>query len=117
MGKNDLIEQKIRERNEAKEKAEKDAKALKEILKDEQKQKEFDIQLKKFLIDRIKIYTNTVMVENKKMRLDDLIKDLSKVKDETLIKALEKEEVEFKTRKEKRFKELARDSDYMLREL
>lgn len=115
--KNELIEQKNRERNEAKEKAERDAKAMKEILKDEQKQKEFDIQLKKFLIDRIKIYTNTVVVDNKKMRLDDLIKDLSKVKDETLIKALEKEEVEFKTKKEKRFKELVRDSDYMLREL
>lgn len=115
--KNEMIENKIRERNEAKEKAERDAKAHKEILKDEQKQKEFDIQLKKFLIERIKIYTNTVIVDNKKMRLDDLIKDLSKVKDETLIKALEKEEVEFKTKKEKRFKELARDSDYMLREL
>ena len=115
--KNELIEKKISERNEAKEKAEKEAKAMKEILKDEQKQKEFDIQLKKFLIERIKIYTTSVVVDNKKMRLDDLIKDLSKVKDETLIKALEKEEVEFKTKKEKRFRDLARDTDYFLREL
>jgi len=58
--KNELIEKKIRERNEAKEKAERDAKALKELLKDEQKQREFDIQLKKFLIDRIKVFTNII---------------------------------------------------------
>ena len=114
--KNELIEKKIRERNEAKEKAEREVKALKELLKDEQKQKEFDIQLKKFLIERIKIFTNTIILDGKKMRLDDILKDLSKVKDETLIKVLEKEEVEFKTKKEKRFRELARDCDYILRE-
>lgn len=114
--KNELIEKKIRERNEAKEKAERDHKALKEILKDEQKQKEFDIQLKKFLIERIKVFTNLIIIDGKKMRLDDILKDLSKVKDETLIKVLEKEEVEFKTKKEKRFRELARDCDYVLRE-
>ncbi len=114
--KNELIEKKIRERNEAKEKAERDAKALKELLKDEQKQREFDIQLKKFLIDRIKVFTNIIIIDGKKMRLDDILKDLSKVKDETLIKVLEKEEVEFKTKKEKRFRELTRDCDYHLRE-
>lgn len=114
--KNELIEKKIRERNEAKEKAERDAKALKELLKDEQKQKEFDIQLKKFLVERIKVFTNTIILDGKKIRLDDILKDLSKVKDETLIKVLEKEEVEFKTKKEKRFRELARDCDYLLRE-
>ncbi len=114
--KNDLIEKKNRERNEAKEKAERDAKTLKELLKDEQKQKEFDIQLKKFLIERIKVFTNLIIVDGKKMRLDEILKDLTKVKDETLIKALEKEEVDFKTKKEKRFRELSRDCDYMLRE-
>jgi len=114
--KNELIEKKIRERNEAKEKAERDAKALKELLKDEQKQREFDIQLKKFLVERIKVFTNTIILDGKKMRLDDILKDLSKIKDETLIKVLEKEEVEFKTKKEKRFRELARDCDYQMRE-
>ena len=115
--KNELIEKKIRERNEQKEKVERETKAMKELLKDEKKQKEFDIQLKKFLIDRIKVYTNTIIVDNKKLRLEEILKDLSKVKDETLIKVLEKEEVEFKTKKEKRFKELSRDCDYLLREL
>jgi len=114
--KNQLIEKKISERNEAKEKAERETKALKELLKDEQKQKEFDIQLKKFLIERIKVFTNTIILDGKKMRLDDILKDLSKIKDETLIKVLEKEEVDFKTKKEKRFKEISRDCDYVLRE-
>lgn len=114
--KNELIERKIRERNEAREKAERDSKAMKQLLKDEQKQKELDIQLKKFLIDRIKIYTNTIILDGKKIRLDEILKDLTKISDEVLIKVLEKEEVEFKTKKEKRFKELSRDCDYQMRE-
>ena len=68
------------------------------------------------LIERIKVFTNIVIIENKKIRLDDLLKDLNKVKDDTLIKILENEEVIFKTKKEKKFNELAKTSDYILRE-
>ena len=87
-----------------------------EILKDEQKNKELDLQLKKYLIDRIKVYTNTIIVDSKKVKLEEIIKDLNKVKSDTLIKVLEDEEVNFKTKKEKKFKQLAKETDYILRE-
>jgi hypothetical protein len=109
-------ETQAKEKKEEKEKAEEEAKMMRELLKDEQKKKEFDIQLKKYLVDRIKVYTNVLIIEGKKVKLDDIIKDLSKYSDEQLIKLLEKVEYEFKTKKEKRFKQIAKDTDYIIRE-
>jgi translation initiation factor 3 subunit A len=111
-----LRETQAKIRKEEKEKAEEEAKMMREILKDEQKKKEFDVQLKKYLIDRIRIYTNVLFIEGKKVKLDDLLKDLNKISDEQLIKLLEKEEYEFKTKKEKKFKQTAKDTDYIIRE-
>jgi hypothetical protein len=96
--------------------AEENAKRQKELQKDEKLQKELDLQLKKHLIDRLQWYTNMIVVDGKKVKLEDLHKDLSKVKSDTLLKVLEEEEINFKTKKEKRFKELSKESDYVLRE-
>jgi hypothetical protein len=109
-------EKRFKEINEQKQKAEEEAKMMREILKDEQKQKELDIQLKKYLIERIKVYTNVIMQGSKKLKLEDLLKDLSKTTVEDLIKILENEEVNFKSKKEKKFKEITRNTDYILRE-
>lgn len=112
----DQREKRFKEINEKKQKADEDVKMMREILKDEQKQKELDIQLKKYLIERIKVYTNIIMQGSKKLKLEDLLKDLSKTTVEDLIKILENEEVNFKTKKEKKFTEVARNNDYILRE-
>jgi translation initiation factor 3 subunit A len=111
-----LRESQLKEREEQKRKADEEAKMMKELLKDEQKKKEFDIQLKKYLIERIKIYTNVLFIDGKKVKLDEILKDLSKFSDEQLIKLLEKEEYEFKTKKEKKFKQIAKETDYVIRE-
>lgn len=111
-----LKETQEKERREQKEKEEEERRLMRELLKDEQKKKEFDIQLKKYLIDRIKVYTGVLHIEGKKIKLDDLLKDLTKVSDEQLIKLLEKEEYNFKTKKEKRFRQIAKDTDYVIRE-
>lgn len=111
-----LRETQAKIRKEKKEKKEEEDKMMREILKDEQKKKEFDIQLKKYLIDRVRIYTNVLFIDGKKVKLDDLLKDLNKISDEQLIKLLEKEEYEFKTKKEKKFRQTAKDTDYIIRE-
>lgn len=111
-----LRETQAKIRKEQKEKKEEEDKMMREILKDEQKKKEFDIQLKKYLIDRVRIYTNVLFIDGKKVKLDDLLKDLNKISDEQLIKLLEKEEYEFKTKKEKKFRQTAKDTDYIIRE-
>jgi hypothetical protein len=105
----DELEQKKKE-------AEENAKRQKELHKDENLRKELDLQLKKFLIDRLQYYTNIIVVEGNKLKLEDLQKDLNKVSSETLIQVLEQEEINFKTKKEKKFKEVAKENDYMLRE-
>jgi hypothetical protein len=105
----DELEQKKKE-------AEENAKRQKELQKDENLRKELDLQLKKFLIDRLHYYTNIIVVDSKKLKLEDLQKDLNKVSSETLIQVLEQEEINFKTKKEKKFKEVAKENDYMLRE-
>jgi hypothetical protein len=114
--KEELKETQAKKRKEEKQKAEEESRMMKELLKDEQKKKEFEAQLKKYLIERIKIYTNVLFFDGKKVKLDDLLKDLSKVSDEQLIKLLEKEEFEFKTKKEKKFKQIQKDTDYLIRE-
>jgi hypothetical protein len=96
--------------------AEENIKRQKELQKDENLRKELDLQLKKHLIDRLLYYTNVIQVDGKKIKLEDLHKDLSKVKSESLLTRLEEEEVLFKTKKEKRFKDLSKETDYILRE-
>jgi len=109
-------EKRSKEIIEQKQKAEEEAKMMKDILKDKQKEKELDIQLKKYLIERIKVYTNIIIQGSKKLKLEDLLKDLSKTTVEDLIKILENEEINFKSKKEKKFKEISRNTDYTLRE-
>jgi translation initiation factor 3 subunit A len=99
-----------------KEQAELEIKKQKELLKDEQKSKELDMQLKKYLIERIKVFTNSIVVDGKKIKLDEIQKDLDKIKSEVLIKVLEDEEINFKTKKEKKFKQLSKETDYIIRE-
>lgn len=112
----ELKEQKVKEKADKKKKIQEEAQLLQELARDEQKQKELDIQLKKYLIERIKIFTNVVVIDGKKIKLEEISKDLSKIKDEQLVKILEDEEINFKTKKEKRFKEIARNTDYTIRE-
>jgi translation initiation factor 3 subunit A len=109
-------EKRSKEVVEQKQKAEEEAKMMKDIMKDKQKEKELDIQLKKYLIERIKVYTNVIMQGSKKFKLEDLLKDLSKTTVEDLIKILENEEINFKSKKEIKFKEISRNTDYTLRE-
>lgn len=68
-------------------------KTEKQILKDEKKKKEFENQLKKYLIDRIRLFTNVIVVKEKKYHIDDLLKNLDKVSDTDLVSALEEEEI------------------------
>ena len=49
------------------------------------------------------------MQGSKKLKLEDLLKDLSKTTVEDLIKILENEEINFKSKKEKKFKEISRN--------
>jgi hypothetical protein len=114
-----IIEERNKKEEELKvkkEQAEQEVKKQKELLKDEQKSRELDIQLKKYLLERIKVFTNSIVVDGKKVKLDEIQKDLDKVKSEVLIKVLEDEEVNFKTKKEKKFKQLAKETDYIIRE-
>jgi translation initiation factor 3 subunit A len=112
----DLREKRQKEILDKKIRDEENARGLKEIAKDEEKQKEFDIQVKKYVIERIKIFTNVVTIDGKKVKLDEILKDMNKYTDEQLIKLLEAEEINFKTKKEKKFKQVVKDTDYIIRE-
>ena len=88
----------------------------KEELKNAQKKKEYDIQVKKFVIELLRRYTNSIQIDKKRIKLDDLLKDLSKITEEEIIKCLEQQETDFKLKKEKKLKQVTTNMDYMLRE-
>lgn len=86
------------------------------LYKNKEKQKETEIQYKKFLINKIRIFTNVVMIDGKKAKLEDISKDLSKVSDIQLEQLVETEQNNFKTKKQKKFNEYAKTADYTTRE-
>lgn len=88
----------------------------KEELKDAMKKKEYEIQVKKFVIELLRRYTNSIQVDKKRIKLDDLLKDLNKITEEEIIKALEQQETDFKMKKEKKLKQVTTNMDYLLRE-
>ena len=89
----------------------------KKLLLDEESKKELDIRLKKHIIELLRRYTNIIQLKSgKKIKLDDLLKDLNKISQDEIIKALEYQEVEFKVKNEKKLKETTKKLDYILRE-
>lgn len=88
----------------------------KDELKNAQKKKEYDIQVKKYVIDNLRRYTNAIIVDGKRIKLDDLLKDLNKVTEEEIIKSLENQEKESKTKKEKKLILVTKTADYLIRE-
>jgi hypothetical protein len=84
--------------------------------KDKQKRKELELQMKKYVIELLRKYTNVIEINGKKIKLDELLKDLNSVKDDTLIQYLQTQEAEFKKTKEKKLKEVSVNKDYILRE-
>ena len=76
-----------------------------EELKDLQKKKEYEIEVKKRVIELLRAYTNTIILkEGKRIKLDDLLKDLSKITEEEIIKQLTEQENESVIKKEKELK-------------
>ena len=88
-----------------------------EELKDLQKKKEYEIEVKKRVIELLRAYTNTIILkEGKRIKLDDLLKDLSKITEEEIIKQLTEQENESVIKKEKELKKETKKKDYVLRE-
>ena len=89
----------------------------KEELKDLQKKKEYEIEIKRRVIDLLRKYTNSIVLkEGKRIKLDDLLKDLNKITEEEIIKALTDQENESLLKKEKELKKETKKKDYALRE-
>ena len=88
-----------------------------EELRDLQKKKEYETEIKKRAIDLLRKYTNSIVLkEGKRIKLDDLLKDLNKVTEEEIIKHLTDQENESVLKKEKELKKEAKKKDYILRE-
>ena len=88
-----------------------------EELKDLQKKKEYEIEIKKAIIEYLRKYTNSVVLkEGKRIKLDDLLKDLSKITEDELTTQLSIQEEERKLKKEKELKKETKKKDYILRE-
>ena len=88
-----------------------------EELKDLQKKKEYEIEIKKRAIDLLRKYTNSIVLKGgKRIKLDDLLKDLNKITEEELIRQLTDQENESVLKKEKELKKETKKKDYILRE-
>ena len=88
-----------------------------EELKDLQKKKEYEIEIKKRVVDLLRKYTNSIVLKGgKRIKLDDLLKDLNKISEEELIKQLTDQENESVLKKEKELKKETKKKDYTLRE-
>ncbi|MCQ2816140.1 MAG: PCI domain-containing protein [archaeon] len=112
----DLKETTLQKREaERQERIEKE-RAEKILLKDQQKQKELELQIKKYVIDLLRKYTNVIEVNGKKMKLDEALKDINNIREEILIQQLQTEEMEFGKVKGRKLKELSQNKDYILRE-
>ena len=68
-------------------------KRMKEIEKDEELNKELQSKLKKYLLEKIKIYTNVIYVKGKKFKIEELMREVDKVTHYELMKILEQEEI------------------------
>ena len=89
----------------------------KEELKDLQKKKEYEMEIKKRAIDLLRKYTNSIVLkEGKRVKLDDLLKDLNKISEEEINKHLTDQENESVIKKEKELKKETKKKDYILRE-
>jgi len=111
-------EEKNKEKQKNQIEEEENLKKAMKLLKDEEAKKELQRELKKHLLDKLKSYTNIIELKGVKYRIDDLVKDLDKIEDnEVLVQILEKEEVDYKTQKEKKINKTIKEKDYITREL
>jgi len=111
-------EEKNKEKQKNQIEEEENLKKAMKLLKDEEAKKELQRELKKHLLDKLKSYTNIIELKGIKYRIDDLVKDLDKIEDnEVLVQILEKEEVDYKTQKEKKINKTIKEKDYITREL
>ena len=86
-------------------------------LRDLQKKKEYEAEVKRRVIDLLRKYTNSIVLKDgKRVKLDDLLKDLSKISEEDMIKQLTQQEIESASKKEKELKKDTKRKDYILRE-
>ena len=89
----------------------------KEQIKNAQQKKEYENKIKRYVIDLLRKYTNSIQLnDGKKIKLDDLLKDLNRVSEEEILKALQEQETESKIKKEKRLHQINKNLDYTLRE-
>ena len=89
----------------------------KEQIKDAQQKKEYENKIKRYVIDLLRKYTNSIQLKDgKKIKLDDLLKDLNRVSEEEIFKSLQEQETESKIKKERRLHQINKNLDYTLRE-
>ena len=86
-------------------------------LRSEQEQRELEAEMKRYLIDSLRKFTNSIVLKDgKRIKLDDLLKDLNKVTPEELIKHYDEQKIESASKKEKELKKDTKKKDYILRE-
>ena len=86
-------------------------------LRSEQEQREIEAEMKRYLIDSLRTFTNSIVLKDgKRIKLDDLLKDLNKVTPEELIKHYDEQKIESASKKEKELKKDTKRKDYVLRE-
>ena len=86
-------------------------------LRSEQEQREIEAEMKRYLIDSLRTFTNSIVLKDgKRIKLDDLLKDLNKVTPEELIKHFDEQKIESASKKEKELKKDTKRKDYVLRE-
>ena len=74
-------------------------------LRSEQEQRELEAEMKRYLIDSLRKFTNSIILKDgKRIKLDDLLKDLNKVTPEELIKHYDEQKIESASKKEKELK-------------
>ena len=88
----------------------------KEELTNKQQLREYDIQIKKKTISMLREFTNSIIIDNKRIKLDDLLKDLSKASFDALAFCLGQQEIAHAQKKEKKLNQVTTDIDYVLRE-
>ena len=89
----------------------------KDKLRSEQEQRELEADMKKYLIDSLRKFTNSIVLKDgKRIKLDDLLKDLNKITPEELIKHYDEQKLESASKKEKELKKDTKKKDYILRE-
>ena len=86
-------------------------------LRSEQEQRELEAEMKRYLIDSLRKFTNSIILKDgKRIKLDDLLKDLNKVTPEELINHYDEQKIESASKKEKELKKDTKKKDYILRE-